>query len=253
MQFSRHWVLSALLAGSFFLLGLASSGAGWLSAWDKPAVVDAKPDLVLELASPRPSDLELEPVQDPKTPPQELGSPDDGDVTDDKSVGTSGEPQAPKKLRLLKELDLLDELDERHELKGVDDALQEAGELRDMPSEPRKEPLPLSRELLVLRDKVRSVLAYHLTRPEAVERRSPWGIMHALIAYGVDTEVTSGGTPGQCDWMALLERTVPRSAADVYPWKSTSDAAGTRGPRSRGAVSGDAGSVQGHDRLPDSN
>jgi hypothetical protein len=53
----------------------------------------------------------------------------------------------------------------------------------------------LSAELLALRDRLRDVLAYHLQRPEAVERRSPWGVMHALIAYGVDTEVTVGGKP----------------------------------------------------------
>lgn len=53
--------------------------------------------------------------------------------------------------------------------------------------------MELTAELLALRDRLRDVLAYHIQRPEAVERRSPWGIMHALIAYGVDTDVTVGG------------------------------------------------------------
>jgi len=53
--------------------------------------------------------------------------------------------------------------------------------------------IELSAEMLALQKKVRDVLAYHIERPEAVEQRSPWGIMHALIAYGVDTEVTQGG------------------------------------------------------------
>ncbi len=50
----------------------------------------------------------------------------------------------------------------------------------------------LSPEQLELRDKIRDVLAYHIRRHEQVERRSPWGIMHALIAYGVDTQVWAG-------------------------------------------------------------
>ncbi len=53
----------------------------------------------------------------------------------------------------------------------------------------------LTPELIQLRDRLRDVLAFYIDRSEAVERRSPWGVMHALIAYGVDTEVTIGGRP----------------------------------------------------------
>jgi hypothetical protein len=66
-----------------------------------------------------------------------------------------------------------------------------AAENRSQPEETAN--IELSAELLDLQKKVRDVLAYHIERPESVENRSPWGIMHALIAYGVDTEVTQGG------------------------------------------------------------
>lgn len=61
------------------------------------------------------------------------------------------------------------------------------------------EPLPLDRylqekkelspELLELREKLRDVLAHYYQQPENVATRSPWGAMHAMIAYGVDTEL----------------------------------------------------------------
>ncbi|MEQ8788091.1 MAG: hypothetical protein RIC55_17415 [Pirellulaceae bacterium] len=50
-----------------------------------------------------------------------------------------------------------------------------------------------SEELDILRDRIRDCLTYHFQRPEDASRRSPWGVMHALIAYGVDTDILAGG------------------------------------------------------------
>jgi hypothetical protein len=49
-----------------------------------------------------------------------------------------------------------------------------------------------SEELDILRDRIRECLTWHFQRPEDASRRSPWGVMHALIAYGVDTEIYAG-------------------------------------------------------------
>ena len=49
----------------------------------------------------------------------------------------------------------------------------------------------LTPELKVLREKVRDALAYYYHQPENVASRSPWGAMHAMIAYGVDSELIS--------------------------------------------------------------
>jgi hypothetical protein len=47
----------------------------------------------------------------------------------------------------------------------------------------------LAPELKVLREKLRDALAYYYQQPENVASRSPWGAMHAMIAYGVDSEL----------------------------------------------------------------
>ena len=49
-----------------------------------------------------------------------------------------------------------------------------------------------SPQMLRLRDKTRTCLRYYYQRTQSVNSRSPWGIMHALIGYGVDAEVTAG-------------------------------------------------------------
>jgi len=57
------------------------------------------------------------------------------------------------------------------------------------PTEPE---IALTPELLQLRSRLRECLAYYYFRPENVAIRSPWGAMHAMIAYGVDTEIIAG-------------------------------------------------------------
>ena len=47
-------------------------------------------------------------------------------------------------------------------------------------------------QLVELRSKLREALAYYYFRPENTALRSPWGAMHAMIAYGVDSELITG-------------------------------------------------------------
>jgi hypothetical protein len=47
----------------------------------------------------------------------------------------------------------------------------------------------LTPDLKALREKLRDALAHYYQQPENVASRSPWGAMHAMIAYGVDTEL----------------------------------------------------------------
>jgi hypothetical protein len=56
----------------------------------------------------------------------------------------------------------------------------------------KSEPV-LSPELLRLREQVRDCLGYYYNQQESVVDHSPWGVMHILIAYGVDTEVYASG------------------------------------------------------------
>jgi hypothetical protein len=55
--------------------------------------------------------------------------------------------------------------------------------------EPVTPPEDLSPELVKLRENVRDCLSYYFQKKDSVVEYSPWGIMHVLIAYGVDTEV----------------------------------------------------------------
>ena len=76
------------------------------------------------------------------------------------------------------------------------------------------ESAPLSPEDEKLRSKVRQALLLHFNEPITTNDYSPWGTMHALIAYGVDTEIFAGGKKvnaigwlcynGPCRGMQLL-------------------------------------------------
>ncbi len=52
--------------------------------------------------------------------------------------------------------------------------------------------LILSPELIQLREEVADCLAIYYFRPENVASRSPWGIMHMMLSFGVDTKVVAG-------------------------------------------------------------
>ena len=77
-----------------------------------------------------------------------------------------------------------------------DDGLVKPVEKEAEPKETNKssiEPeIALTPELLELRSRLRECLAYYYFRPENVAIRSPWGAMHAMIAYGVDSELIVG-------------------------------------------------------------
>lgn len=52
--------------------------------------------------------------------------------------------------------------------------------------------IKLSPEMEALGERLERTLDWYYTRPEKVAERSVWGVMHSLIAYGVDTEVIAG-------------------------------------------------------------
>lgn len=47
----------------------------------------------------------------------------------------------------------------------------------------------LTAEQQALCDRLRSCLAYYFYRPETTQRRSPWGVLHAVVGFGVDTSL----------------------------------------------------------------
>ncbi|MEX0678423.1 MAG: hypothetical protein WD063_15190 [Pirellulales bacterium] len=55
--------------------------------------------------------------------------------------------------------------------------------------EPSRSAADLSPELSALRDKVRRVLLMHYPRHQNTRDNDPWEVMHAIIAYGVDSQL----------------------------------------------------------------
>ena len=53
-------------------------------------------------------------------------------------------------------------------------------------------PLELTPALIRRRDRIRLCLAHYYRQPEDSKYRSPWGIMHAMLPYGVDAQVKVG-------------------------------------------------------------
>jgi hypothetical protein len=57
-------------------------------------------------------------------------------------------------------------------------------------------PRPITKNQRLLRDKVRRVLKYYYNRPLNTGDRSPWEVMHAMLAFEVHSRVLQGGPNG---------------------------------------------------------
>ncbi len=75
---------------------------------------------------------------------------------------------------------------------GSEAAATDGEESADKTEEKVEAATELTPELLELRDRLRKCLAIYYYKPENVAIRSPWGAMHAMIAYGVDSELIVG-------------------------------------------------------------
>jgi len=56
---------------------------------------------------------------------------------------------------------------------------------------------PLSQGQLRLRTKIRRVLAHYYNRPLSTHNRSPWEVMHSMLAFEVHSKVLRGGSRGE--------------------------------------------------------
>jgi hypothetical protein len=72
-------------------------------------------------------------------------------------------------------------------------------EVYQEPEEPRAAaPVrPLTRNQLALREKVRGVLKYYYNSPLNTGNRSPWEVMHCMLAYEVHSHILKGGPQGE--------------------------------------------------------
>ncbi len=74
---------------------------------------------------------------------------------------------------------------------NVEENTSAAAEASAAPSD-AESTLQLTPELETLRERMRACLEFYSLRPESAAERSPWGVMHALIAYGPDTQLLVG-------------------------------------------------------------
>jgi hypothetical protein len=95
----------------------------------------------------------------------------------------------------------------------ISDAAPSAADPRALP--------PLSRTQLALRDKVRKVLRDYYQRPLNTRDRSPWEVMHALLAYEAHSRVLQGGPQGEpitaVGWLCYNQACKGRSLLYVNP------------------------------------
>ena len=52
--------------------------------------------------------------------------------------------------------------------------------------------LQLSSEQVRLRAEINQLLQYYIQNPETIARRSPWAVMHAILPFGVEAELSAG-------------------------------------------------------------
>lgn len=110
---------------------------------------------------------------------------EDGDATLDAEIGGSDTDEIITDSEFLK-----DEASSPEEDAAIEeDATTDTAEFG--PVAPKKE-IELTPELIALREKLRDCLAHYYYRPENVATRSPWGAMHYMLAYGVDSQLIAG-------------------------------------------------------------
>ncbi len=69
----------------------------------------------------------------------------------------------------------------------------------DEPTAPQQQRAlpPLTKNQILLRNKVRQVLKHYYNRPLVATERSPWEVMHGMLAYEVHSRVLQGGPKSQ--------------------------------------------------------
>ena len=86
------------------------------------------------------------------------------------------------------------------------------------PAPPVVEPPPLTRQLVNLRSRVRSVLKGYYRKTLNSREHDPWEVMHGMLAYGVHSRIRQGGPRGELITtrrLAVLQQAVQGPDADV--------------------------------------
>lgn len=193
----RSW--NVLMIRTTLSFGLLLGGLLVFSKWlHESAAVSAIPVLP-------PVPAQVEPELRPLTPEAArplvpVAAPEAEALGDTAAIPAHGEAAADGTVRLVQYVDepleeVINQLRPAAPARArIEGAADEAD--REAPSEPPAVPsaaLPvLTAELEALKTQLRQCLAYYYFRPENVAIRSPWGAMHAMLAYGVDSKLIVG-------------------------------------------------------------
>ena len=105
------------------------------------------------------------------------------------------------------------------------------------PADVAKPQRDLTPELERLRKRMKACSEYYSQRPETTSERSPWGVMHALIAYGPETELIAGSQRSERHRLDVVERQLQGPAIALPAQRPH------RRPRGRPGTQGHAGQL----------
>ncbi len=156
------------------------------SAEQDPALIEQDEALTEQDAPPTAEPAELLPVEQ-EAPATSSRSDGLRQIEPPRSLDSVEDERAAGDARTTEQMEADDDVPQS-EIQE-DEPAESTEPARTAPVVPQKQ---FSRELIELRDRNRACLMYYYQRPENAAERSPWGVMHALISYGVDTELVAG-------------------------------------------------------------
>lgn len=218
MQKIRATITFFTCFGSLFVANVLLNGirADEIPAANSPATpaIAAKNDIIDEIFGESTPATKDESSTDPKNEPNTANAEKQADsttvdpenvkpessastTTDSKSTTTKESKPATTEENKSAATDSKSKSTESTESTVSDASTSETKENKDSEAKPEapkaEQPEPLSPALARLREKVRDCLSYYYQQQENVVDHSPWGVMHILIAYGVDTQIYASG------------------------------------------------------------
>lgn len=148
---------------------------------ENSGTANATPNKTTE-GSQKPSDIKPLKISEPKTKKPRS----DEDNEDATGAECPGGADSAKPLPVLPDDVPLQEEDHPYDAPAAESTLTKP----DRPES--KKPLALNSDQLRLRTEINQLLRYYMQHPETIARRSPWAVMHAILPYGVEAELSAG-------------------------------------------------------------
>ncbi|QDT71521.1 hypothetical protein [Lacipirellula limnantheis] len=132
---------------------------------------------------------------DPQEPEYTGAAADDSTTTGARPLSEAPQPSSTTGNIALGEPDRYSRPSDRVDNPTDPKSFEEADE--PSAAQPKRALSPLTKNQILLRNKVRQVLKYYYNRPLVASERSPWEVMHGMLAYEVHSRVLQGGGKSQ--------------------------------------------------------